>query len=628
MNIKKVDEKPMVIHTKQKAKIHSVSERKVSIKGRNIYTVKRVSPKARIKAINVRGGSGRKMIRKKTYRRSTIHKPYDKKQLSNKYHFRDKDKSRASIKVKNTSIHVAEVGARRAASQVEGGKEMSDALASAYVMAMPVTGTVSKGASLYRRQKAINEKKKIKKVDAAKKIAKKDVKGLAISEETTSQGNSVRFKKKFDRSSEYGKSSSSPINKKSTSIKQKGGKSPKGKSSGKGKKALRLRKIQSFIDNNKGDGEQSGVVNLAKNFLKGKAIGIMKVAAPLIGFVLVFLLLVVSIVTMPVMAIVALIYSSPFAIFLPPLEDGDSTTTVASAYIAEFNREVNDFVDEHSGYDMGKKVYVDYEGMNSTPDNYYDILAVYMVKYGVGDTATIMNSKSKDRLQDIVNDMCSYTTSGGTETITNSDGTTTSKSCLYVNLELKTWRDMVSEYGFNDDEQELLAEFMSPESLEMLGYSGSNVSTGSDSIEESEINSILSAISAGKARDACDFALHRVGYPYSQDNRDSGSAYDCSSLVYYAWKDAGIDISYNDANSAAAEAEGLQNAGYEITYDDIEPGDLIFYSYTANGRFMNISHVAMYVGNDCCVEAQDESTGVVYGPVPSKGKIVMVARPQ
>ena len=36
---------------------------------------------------------------------------------------------------------------------------------------------------------------------------------------------------------------------------------------------------------------------------------------------------------------------------------------------------------------------VDYEGMEENPSNYYDIMAVYMVKHGVGDTATVIRSR-------------------------------------------------------------------------------------------------------------------------------------------------------------------------------------------------------------------------------------------
>ena len=44
MKIKKVDDKPMVIHTKKKAKLHTHEPKKASIKASNIYTVDR-SPK-------------------------------------------------------------------------------------------------------------------------------------------------------------------------------------------------------------------------------------------------------------------------------------------------------------------------------------------------------------------------------------------------------------------------------------------------------------------------------------------------------------------------------------------------------------------------------------------------------
>ena len=41
MNIKKVDDKPMVIHTKEKAKLHVKWEPEAKIKGRNILVVEK-----------------------------------------------------------------------------------------------------------------------------------------------------------------------------------------------------------------------------------------------------------------------------------------------------------------------------------------------------------------------------------------------------------------------------------------------------------------------------------------------------------------------------------------------------------------------------------------------------------
>ena len=61
---------------------------------------------------------------------------------------------------------------------------------------------------------------------------------------------------------------------------------------------------------------------------------------------------------------IAILYNSPFALFLTPLESGDMVQTVTSAYVQEFNRDVNTQVNEHTGYDLGELVYVDYEGMD------------------------------------------------------------------------------------------------------------------------------------------------------------------------------------------------------------------------------------------------------------------------
>ena len=68
-------------------------------------------------------------------------------------------------------------------------------------------------------------------------------------------------------------------------------------------------------------------------------------------------------------------------------------------------------------------------------------------------------------------------------------------------------------------------------------------------------------------------------------------------------------------------------AGKTVSYDEMQPGDLIFYSFTNNGRYKNISHVAVYVGNGKVVEALNERVGVVYRDVASVGKIVVIGRP-
>lgn len=175
MKIKKVDDKPMVIHTKEKAKIHSHEPKKAKIKGSNIYTVQR-GPK--IASAKVNDNTDKKKI----YRKSTVHQAEKKEKGLSKFK-RNIRESKTSIKTKNTNLHIAgRTGALAAGAvteQVEGGQEVSQAAYLAYEASRPVTGTASRGASLFRKKAAAEAKKRIKKVEAGKKLAKKTVKKAA-----------------------------------------------------------------------------------------------------------------------------------------------------------------------------------------------------------------------------------------------------------------------------------------------------------------------------------------------------------------------------------------------------------------------------------------------------------------
>ena len=530
--------------------------------------------------------------------------------------------------------------------QVEGGQEVSQAAYLAYEASRPVTGTASREALLFRKKAAAEAKKRIKKVEAGKKLAKKTVKKAASDTAKTAAKETAKETAKTTAKVAAKTTAKAATTAAGTAVAPGVGTAADiaaGYATGvsieakDAKMANRSRKIKFFLDKMKAQENQTdSVAKLVKDLIVRKAVLWVKAATPVIGLVLLLLVLLVAVVAVPVIAAIAILYNSPFALFLTPLESGDMVQTVTSAYVQEFNRDVNTQVNEHTGYDLGELVYVDYEGMDENPSNYYDIMAVYMVKYGVGDTATVMNDKSKGWLQTVVNDMCSYTTCNGTKDVeeTDADGNviTVTKSVLYVNVTLKSYRDMISVYGFNSDQVEMLEQIMSSEFMGQLGYAGSGSgggggSPGVSSMTEEEINAVLSKITDSRLKTVCSYALHRVGYPYSQELRDSGNYYDCSSLAYYSWKDAGVDISHGGATTAAAAAQGLDEAGKTISYDQMQPGDLIFYSFTSNGRYKNISHVVVYVGDGKVVEALNENSGVVYRDVASVGKIVVIGRP-
>lgn len=150
-----------------------------------------------------------------------------------------------------------------------------------------------------------------------------------------------------------------------------------------------------------------------------------------------------------------------------------------------------------------------------------------------------------------------------------------------------------------------------------------------ESLSEDEIDEMLDGIDMDSDQeDAVRFALSKVGYPYSQADRSSGTAYDCSSLAYYAWEAAGVDISYGAGTvpSAAEGARIMEERGLEVSAYSMEPGDLIYYGGKSNGRYMGIYHVAIYIGDGLAVEALNEKYGVVVQELRSENAI-MVIRP-
>ena len=513
------------------------------------------------------------------------------------------------------------MGVKTTLDQMEGSEEVENALVTAAVVTTPLRKTASKTTKIIR-EKA--KRKRVKEQSEKNVREKQKSENRKIHSQTHKEDSYAKEKQIRNRENSVKKDTTG------------GNKVKSGKSNGSSDRgshsASKSRKVAFFVEKLRSTGmttslnsenQKSGVSDIMKTVM-------IKIGAVLLPIVL-LLFSIVAIATALVAVVIAVIYNSPFSIFFPPLENGDTVMTVTSQYVAEFNRDINTLVTKHKDCDIGKIVYVDYEGTSSAPSNYYDVMSVYMVKYGVGNTATVMNETAKANLKTVFDDMCSYTTSTGEEKIKNESGKKEKKKVLYVNVTLKTYHQMETEYGMSDDEISMLNSLMSPENLSSLGIT--NGSTGTQtggnkksSLTQNEINEILNKITDEKAKTAVSFALSKVGYPYSQPLRNSGTHFDCSSLAYYAWNSAGISVMTDGSNTAASEAKWCSDNDCTVKEENLKPGDLIFYSYSNNGRYKNISHVGIYVGDGKMVEAVDEATGVVMQDYHNGG-LVMIGRP-
>ena len=589
-----------------------------------------VAAQGRSAANNTHGGRGKEQeVRQSVNRENRMYAQYRK----------SKAEKEAAVKKKApVPAAVVSVAAGTALDEMEGGNEIHDAYMAAYTLAKPATNAVDAGRNLYRSKAAKAKQDKLRKKQSRSRIKEKAVKESAVKKARKTAQTAAKETAKETGKKAAKETSKAAAKTAAATVGTGAGGILVGTLAGEAvgiemdkrdvKNSTRSRMIKLLVAKMRQEDNQDNIGKALKDIVLMRFSMMAKYIVKYVGLFLLALFAIVALIALPVIAVIAVIYNSPFAIFFPSISSGETTQEVLSAYVSEFNDEVNAELNDHAGYDTSEKIYVNYEG-SGTPDNFCDILMVYMVKHGDGDTATDMTDKAKQNLKAVFDDMCSYTISSRTDTETDEEGNTTTTTVKEVRVELKSCYDMVSVYGFNAEEQEVLAQLMNPEYLAMLGYTGGG--GGGDpgeGISPEQYQAIVDAISDENGRKVVAFALSKVGYPYSQAYRDSGNYYDCSSLAYYAWRSAGVSIMYEGSNTAASEGKLCYDNNLLVNYDEMQPGDLIFYSYDRNGRFMNITHVAIYVGNGKVVEAANTRLGVVYRPVQGRSSIVFIGRPR
>jgi cell wall-associated NlpC family hydrolase len=84
------------------------------------------------------------------------------------------------------------------------------------------------------------------------------------------------------------------------------------------------------------------------------------------------------------------------------------------------------------------------------------------------------------------------------------------------------------------------------------------------------------------------------------------NAFDCSGLVYAAYKSAGLG--YPEWGRVTAALYFV--ATKRVSLGALVPGDLLFYSY--DGSVQNIHHISIYAGNGMMWEANSRKVGLIY----------------
>ena len=73
-----------------------------------------------------------------------------------------------------------------------------------------------------------------------------------------------------------------------------------------------------------------------------------------VGLWLVAVLVILMLIATPIVGVVSMIYNSPFAIFFPALEEGETVQSVVADCELAFQQEVQNVITLHSGYEEGE----------------------------------------------------------------------------------------------------------------------------------------------------------------------------------------------------------------------------------------------------------------------------------
>lgn len=132
------------------------------------------------------------------------------------------------------------------------------------------------------------------------------------------------------------------------------------------------------------------------------------------------------------------------------------------------------------------------------------------------------------------------------------------------------------------------------QTLKINGKASSGSSSSSKPANNTQVDSAQTSKSVDKL---ISVAKSQLGKPYVWGG-SSTAGFDCSGFIYYAFKNAGYDIS-------RTSAEGYFNRSYYVSSP--QPGDLIFFKGTYKA---GISHMGIYLGGGQFIHADNDGVRI------------------
>lgn len=106
-----------------------------------------------------------------------------------------------------------------------------------------------------------------------------------------------------------------------------------------------------------------------------------------------------------------------------------------------------------------------------------------------------------------------------------------------------------------------------------------------------------------------DVARSQLGMPYVWGGASPATSFDCSGLMQWSFGRVGVRL--------PRTAQEQYDATARVPRDQLQPGDLLFFSGTDSADPAFITHVGLYAGGGLMISASNPSTGVEEVPALS-----------
>lgn len=324
-------------------------------------------------------------------------------------------------------------------------------------------------------------------------------------------------------------------------------------------------------------------------------------------------------------SVIGLVVGSAFGILI---DDNDASTPSVPQLATDSEKRLQKKIDEIYYKISPEPDIVLMDFYSETPDgrikldkrlnNWPDILAIWAVRTTMADNLDVvaLDERKQKLFRQVFDDMTSVEyvviKDKQTETFVDENGevreiTVTVTTLLYTVIS-RTYPEMYGEYHMTDNMISMTEELGEDFDFRMLAsYAATDFNplpyprTGSGRAGEVVDYTVQNLPPSALADEVVLAASQYLGTPYSQ--------LDCSKLTQTVYAVLGIEL----PRTAAEQARYIIKNNRAIDPSDLQPGDLIFYALKGNnGRYMYVSHVAIYAGDGMIIDASSINGYTIY----------------